>query len=61
MVDKYAVIGVELEVELPVIYLLEAKYKEDKTTILANILQCWMDNYSRDSYIQDISAALGAV
>ncbi len=61
VVDKYAVIGVELEVELPVVNLFEAKYQNDKAAILANILQCWMDNYSRDSYIQDISAALGAV
>ncbi len=61
MVDKYAIIGVQLEVELPVVNLFEAKYQNDKAAILANILQCWMDNYSRDSYIQDISAALGAV
>ena len=59
--EKYAAIGVELEVGLFHISLLESKYQDDKRNIFTEVLHCWLDNYSRDDYIQYLCAALKAV
>ena len=45
--ENYATIGMELELGLSQINLLESK--------------CWLDNYSRDDFIKDLSGALKAV
>ena len=59
--EKYATIGVELELGLSQIHLLESKYQDDKRKIFTEVLHCWLDNYSRDDYIQDLCGALKAV
>ena len=59
--EKYATVGVELEVGMFHISLLESKYQDDKRKIFTEVLHCWLDNYSRDDFIQDLCGALTAV
>ncbi len=54
-------IGVELEVDMSEISMLEAKYSDNQSTIFASTLLICMDSCSSKNYIKEICNALAAV